>query len=90
MQTVQEYIDKLKKEKMFYDNVSSISKQIDGLSQKINEIPNQKKYFELLLFNDTQPSEKKLQQGNGENQKNVQLAYEKVQTFHHNNPTNSR
>ena len=79
MQKVQEYIDKLKKEKMFYDNVSSISKQIDGLSQKINEIPNQKKYFELLLFNDTQPSEKKLQQGNGENQQNVQLAYEKVQ-----------
>ena len=79
MENARKKIDELEKEKKFNDSVTETSQKIDDLSKKITEISNQKKDFELLLFNDTEPSEKNLQQGKGENRKNVQLSYEKLQ-----------
>ena len=77
LQSVQPRIAELKQVNQNF--LPKISSGIDNLSQQINEILNQRKYFERLLVTDTQPSAKNVQQGNGENEKEVKAAYEKVQ-----------
>ena len=77
LQSVQPRIAELKQVNQNFP--PKISSGIDNLSQQINEILNQRKSFERLLVTDTQPSAKNVQQGNGENEKEVKAAYEKVQ-----------
>ena len=77
LQSVQPRIAELKQVNQNF--LPKINSGIDNLSQQINEILNQRKSFERLLVTDTQPSAKNLQQGNGEKEKEVKAAYEKVQ-----------
>ena len=80
-------ISKMESIKSRYDTLKQIdtnflpqlSSKIDALTREINAVANERKSFELLLATDTQPSTKNPNQGNGENQKEVKVFFEKLQ-----------